>query len=350
MSSRGLSDIYENVIRHNVWWRNSRLEKHERSKILAMNKGDKIIFLNTPEKEFCYVYELKQKPMPFKKYPQDFKKKLRELEIKKSRIVMPLTKPKKISLFLDESVFDKLKSFGVFKTAKYKTLSNSLLSDPRREIKERAYKWLINHSEPLKFPRIKLVEDKLHSKDFDKFLSVLNRFLLKTYYKNSYDYVMSEEKRLQFLLIESLVDKFDYRITEANPIYEVSWEDTKKGRKGRYDITILKNPVSGQISLAAEIKVFDTKNPNLFLDQIDINKKWSFKKDIRRLCESLKERRIYYGTALAFTNIDLKNKKNKRVLLQGLKDLSKKYNKVNIIIAGSNEYLRLFGGKSVATK
>ena len=63
MSSRSLYEIYENVIRNEVWWRNSRLEKHERRKILDMNRGDKIIFLNTPEKEFCYVYELKQKPM-----------------------------------------------------------------------------------------------------------------------------------------------------------------------------------------------------------------------------------------------------------------------------------------------
>jgi len=219
MSSRSLSDIYENVIRHNVWWRDSILEKHEKSKILTMNKGDKIIFLNTPEKEFCYVYELEQKPRLFKNYPQDFKKKLGELKIKETRIVMPLTKPKKISLFLEESIFDKLKKFGVFKTAKYKTLGNSLLSDPRREIKKEAYDWLIKQSRPLYFPRGKKVEDKLSSKDFDNFLSVLNRFLLKTYYKNSYDYVTSEEKRLQFLLIESLVKAFDYRKTEANPIY-----------------------------------------------------------------------------------------------------------------------------------
>ena len=350
MSSRSLYEIYENVIRNEVWWRNSRLEKHERRKILDMNRGDKIIFLNTPEKEFCYVYELKQKPMTFEEYPQDFKEKLRELEIKKSRIVMSLTKPKKISLFLDKFVFDELKSFGVFKTAKYKNLSKSLLSDSRRKIKKEAYDWLIKQSRPLHFPRGKKVEDKLSSKDFDTFLSVLNRFLLKTYYKNSYDYVTSEEKRLQFLLIESLVKAFDYRMTEANPIYDVSWEDAGKGRKGRYDITILKNPVSGHILLAAEIKVFDTKNPNLFLDQIGANKKWSFMKDIQMLSKDLKTGRIRYRIALAFTNIDLKNKKNKYILLPRLKYLSKKYNKVNIIIAGSNEYLRLFGGKLVAIK
>jgi len=125
---------------------------------------------------------------------------------------------------------------------------------------------------------------------------------------------------------------------------------TGKGRKGRYDITILKNPVSGHILLAAEIKVFDTKNPNLFLDQIGANKKWSFMKDIQMLSKDLKTGRIRYRIALAFTNIDLKNKKNKYILLPRLKYLSKKYNKVNIIIAGSNEYLRLFGGKLVAIK
>src|SRR3989338_7321469 len=350
MSSRSLSDIYENVIRHNVWWRDSILEKHEKSKILTMNKGDKIIFLNTPEKEFCYVYELEQKPRLFKNYPQDFKKKLGELKIKETRIVMPLTKPKKISLFLEESIFDKLKKFGVFKTAKYKTLGNSLLSDPRREIKKEAYDWLIKQSRPLYFPRGKKVEDKLSSKDFDNFLSVLNRFLLKTYYKNSYDYVTSEEKRLQFLLIESLVKAFDYRMTEANPIYDVSCEDAGKGRKGRYDITILKNPVSDQIQIAAEIKVFDTKNPNIFFDQLNKNKQWSFVKDIRVLSTDIKNDNIEYGVALAFTYIGLKNQENKKLLLQKFKDLSKKYRKVNIIIAGSDKCLRFLGGKPVATK
>jgi len=350
MSSRSLYEIYENVIRNEVWWRNSRLEKHERRKILDMNRGDKIIFLNTPEKEFCYVYELKQKPMTFEEYPQDFKEKLRELEIKKSRIVMSLTKPKKISLFLDKFVFDELKSFGVFKTAKYKNLSKSLLSDSRRKIKKEAYDWLIKQSRPLHFPRGKKVEDKLSSKDFDTFLSVLNRFLLKTYYKNSYDYVTSEEKRLQFLLIESLVKAFDYRMTEANPIYDVSWEDAGKGRKGRYDITILKNPVSDQIQIAAEIKVFDTKNPNIFFDQLNKNKQWSFVKDIRVLSTDIKNDNIEYGVALAFTYIGLKNQENKKLLLQKFKDLSKKYRKVNIIIAGSDKCLRFLGGKPVATK
>ena len=356
MSSSNIASIYRNAIRNSVWWRGKKVKrKSDRDMLLKkMKKGDKIIFFNTPEKEFCYICKVREKPNEFKNYPKEFREKLpEELGIEKNNIVIHLSsKKEKVSLFLDKKHFEELKKLDVFKNVKkYEKCGQSFQGYPRREIGKKAFTYINKNIKERSEVRIVTRPKKEQPVEtFKRFLQVLRHFLVSYYFVHPFDYVASEEKRVQFLLIEQLVDSFDSRLSDAKPEnYHVSWEDEEiDSKKVRYDIVIYRSAISDKIAVAAEIKVIDTGNPVVFLERIVKNKMWSFQKDVDKLHKALKDRKISNGVSIAFTNIDFKKSENRNTVLKELTKLFQRYSKVNIMVVGLNSYLCLLNGKEVS--
>jgi len=314
MSSSGYESINENVIQHKVWWRGDDAPTaNEKIKQLSVKDGDIVLFFDTSKKEFCFIAEVAAIPIKANQL-ENFIELRNSIQITPDRLVIRFKDNlQKISFEVTKKNFYELKNLGLFgNTQSFETLGRYFQSKSRGRLtslevqEEEAFQYILKNAIKKGSPLISPENNDTINidEDWQKFNSALNEFS-ENFRKHPTNYVVVEEKAIQYLFYYILKEKFGdwYELNiDQKPKVEVETPN-------RHDISIYTNrDDDDKVSIACEIKKIQGDNLNTLVEQMKKTKN-SVLSDIQELQESVRDKasnvNIKRGVALVFTNIYL---------------------------------------------
>ena len=313
MSSSDYESIKKNVIQHKVWWRgDNSIMANDEIEQLSIKEGDIVLFFDTFNKEFCLIAEVAAIPMRANQL-ESFIELKNSIQITPDRLVIPFKDNlQKISFVVTEENFGVLKNLGLFgNTRSFKTLGRYLQSKARGRLtsletqEEEAFQYIYKDARE-KYNLMKCAENDNTiniDEDWQKFNSAINEFSEK-FRKHPHDYVYLEEKALQYLFFDVLIEKFGDWYEIVGDKYKLHVEIPN-----RHDISIYTNREDDDhISIACEIKLIRGDDINNLIDSMKATKN-SVLADIQKLQNSVQGKvdsvNIKSGVALIFTNINI---------------------------------------------